>query len=394
MGKNSEGLPRASGSGPMLVDGKAWNQLVDAVSGRMIVLDPSQFDKVERGGETYYRYRTPVPAMPGTPGASSGRFVPRVGGEGGTTLYLSPGCVVYCRLEEDAFGESDTKESHQVKPLYPTLDGTPLNAEEPPGFGLSGKSGASVWLITDRTRCPNATFVPGEDDDPDRIEILDKGDRPAREDGKMQTLICEMDFETAGGGSKTITNLDQRWQSDWQVWFTCIEQESEVSSVDYPGSSDVGSSQEVDDPDSSGESKDCPWAGSAAWKKQNCYRRTGQSIATWRVAVGLETVKMKCAAWRVCCSMPDGTPINPGGSSPPGAVCRIITGRRLSFDASFKFEPAPDCEGTYLDVWIEGLPHEGDSDPDECCSRLPSKRFNDRWPHHCGFTCTTVVTPP
>jgi len=396
MGKD-EKLPRAPEGKKLFVDGKSWNHLVDAVNRRMIILDPSQFDKFEKNGETYYRYRAPVPAAPGTPGASSGRFVPYVGGEDGTTLYLSPGCVVYCRVEEEDPIDDDDRESEQVRPIYPMIDGVSINAEDPPGFSIGSRSNASIWLITDRTKCPGATQVPSEEDDePERLEIYNRGEKPPREDGKRHTLIASMDFETASGGAKSITNLDQRWQSDWQVWFKCFSEESEFSSLDLPTSSDVGPSDETDEASSSGgDSKECPWAAAAAWaNKKKCYEYGREALVIWQVSVGISTLFGRCASWKACARMLGGDPRPyPGQSTNAGAICVPITGTRQTFGAAFYFPYAPDCEGTVLDVWIEGTAAEDESEPDECCYSLPVKQFPDRWPHHCGRTCSTVVPP-
>lgn len=402
---SEEGIPRAEGSGLFLVKPAAWNKVVDALARSQVVLDPTQFEMREQAGKKFYRLKAKADAAAGTPGGGGGgRFVPYIGGEGSTTLFLTEGCVAYCRMEQEDFGDSADKESELVVPVYPTLEGVGLDAEEPGGFDVSAKSNCSVWLVMDRTRCPFNTEVmtveDSEEDEPDRVEIMNKGQRPEREKGKRKVLLFECDFETSDSGAKTITNLDQKWECDFPVYFSCLTEGSHLSSEDLPGSSDLDSSQEEDDPEpsSDSDSKDCPWQALAAWRgKQPCYQREQETFVLWRVAVSLSKLKSRCGSWKVFARFADGSPMPFNGqTSENGAVCVPVLGdaTQLVFGAKFKVEKAPHCTATELEVWLEGTPEELDSSPDECCDRLPAKRFPNRWPHWCGYSCTTVVTPP
>lgn len=359
--------------------------------------DPQQFDRFTRSGKVFFRYRQTASADASRGGG--GRFVPYIGGAAGTSLFLTPGTVRYCRVAEEDPGDSAPTEGQQIAPVFPTLEGTALNAEDPPFFDISARSSCSLWLITDRLRCPRGTFVPSEDStETERVEIRDKGSKPPKADGELHTLLCELDFATGSGGSKSISSRDIRIASDLDVWFKCLSDDSSDSITDSIGSSDIASSDESDDPESSGDSgsRDCPWAAKAAWyRKQRCYQENRTTYIVWKVAIGITTLFTKCeGGWEARISMPGGTPIPYAGQRAEGTLLVVpLLERRQVFGARFRFTLPPACEATSLRVSIFGDSGD-DSTPHECCDRNFVKTFAETWPHYCGSTCTTVVTPP
>ena len=391
-------LPRAGGKGLMWIKPETYEALREAAARPEIVLDPTQFAYTERGGKKHYRFLGAAGDKGDGRGGGGGRFVPRIGGEGGTTLYVGLGAVSYCRIAETDPTASTREHSVRVVPIFPRIDGTPIDAEEPPGFDITGRAGASLWLKTDRSRGPGATFVPTEDStETEELVILNRGQVPARKDGEIHTLLYEMDFETGESGAMSIANPKPRHQSDVQVWFLCEDDDSSESVPSDVDSSDLNSSDESD-PDGSSESTsdDCPWAAKAVWyDKKACYNRNVPVNILWKVGVGIKSMKAKCFKWEVRVSFPGGVPVPfQGQKADGGEVVQPLNSVRLIFGAQFRFKDGPpSCAPTALTVRLVGIPDpELTGDVDECC-KTHTKRFPETWPRWCGYTCKTTVVP-
>src|SRR5687767_6439315 len=132
MGKRDP-LPEGGPGRAMFLKPGTYDEIRERLEGvKDYVFDPAIFEVTERGGtgETIVRLKksggVSVP-----PGGGGGRYVPRIGGEGGTSLYFSPGTVSYVRIgEEDRVDEKELP-GLTVTPVYPRIDGVALNAEEP-----------------------------------------------------------------------------------------------------------------------------------------------------------------------------------------------------------------------------------------------------------------------
>ena len=339
-----------------------------------------------------------IPRLRGAGGVD--RFRPYVGGEGGTTLYISPGTVCYCRVSYENFVDDEGVANQQSVPKYPVIGETRIDETEPEGLDLTDRASCSVWLITDRSKCPNPTTGEGEGSAelaPERIEIYDKEEKPERREEELHRLLCTMDFDTSDDGKKSIKNLDRRITCDQDVWFLCEQDASSFDDVSSLGSSDVGSSEEVDDSDGSSDSKDCPWAMVASWlRKQTCYTEYRPTYIYWKIAIGLTTLRSKCQSWKAYVTFSSGTPSPYAGQQRQGFVLiQPITAQRQVFSGRFFFpNGVPDCAPAILTVTLVGTPDPDDSSPHECCTSLPAKTKNDSWPAFCGKHCTDSEVPP
>ncbi|MCW1886204.1 hypothetical protein OKA04_15810 [Luteolibacter flavescens] len=325
-------------------------------------------------------------------------FSPYIGGDNGTSLYFTPGTVRFVRLGEEDPADSDPLAGTQVTPLFPTINGEPMDSANPSAFDVSARTDCSVWLITDRIRCSNASFVPGDDStETNRLAIFARAEKPPKEDGEIHTCVAKMDFETVAG-VKTITNLKQLVQGHVDVWFKCLnDQSSEAagSSQDEEFASEDFESDDEIDPDPS-DSKDCKFRMAAKWdNRSECYVRGREAYAVWEVMIGISSLKNKCpGGWKAKITMPGGQSAPYNGQATEGNILIVPLTKMINrFGARFRFFYPPACEPTALSVTIIG--DSGDEEePHECCDTNFTQSFPSSWPRHCHSTCSTTVIPP
>lgn len=375
---------------------------------RLRSTDPVLADWIGKAVTSLEALRDRIPESSALPPTSkrSGRFIPRIGGEDGNKLFVSPGTISYCQTaEEDTGDEKEGEPGKIVVPVYPTINGTSINADEPEGFDLTGKANGSLWLKSDRTRCPGSSLIPTEDStETDEIILLGKTEEPDEERNIVFRLLCKFDLE--GDTSKSIRNLDQRIASDVEVWFLC-EGEDE-SNADSLGSQDFEGSSDSDETDlSDSNSEDCDWRASAKWMVQlDCYQEGKGYVITWRVVVKIKPIRGKCIEWHAHVAMTKGRP-HPYGSNNGApaqttdgtSVIRKLTDDTTIFGARFRF-PAPvgvPCkEEGFLTIKLVGTAGPEDPDPDPCCKTM-TRRVRYVWPgwcHNRNCSRTTIVTPP
>ncbi|MCW1926275.1 hypothetical protein OKA05_27220 [Luteolibacter arcticus] len=324
-------------------------------------------------------------------------YAPYLGRENPDRLFIHPGTVRFLRIAEEDPADSDELAGLQVTPVFPTIFDTPIDQDTAPFFDVAGRDDCSIWLISDRLRCPGASFVPTEDEETHKLEIYERDEKPAKADGELHTCIAKMDLPTVAG-KKTIANLKQLIEGHVDVWYKCLNDESPGSGDDSDdddfGSSDFESEDEIDP--SPSDSKDCKYKIAATWfNRADCYKEGKEVYAVWRVKIGIISIKNRCpGGWMAKITMQGGNCVPYAGQTCDGGTVIVpLTQQINELGAQFRFPVPPACFPTSLTVTIIG--DSGDDEtPHECCDTEFSQTFASSWPRYCHSTCSTTVVPP
>jgi hypothetical protein len=348
-------------------------------------------------GDTVGGYTTPT-NEPGWKRTDRTMYTPYIGGSSNDRLFLTPGTIRFLRIAEEVRGESDPVNGLQVTPVFPTISDTPMDGDTQPSFDIASRDNCSIWLISDRLRCPGPSYVPPEDStETHRLAIYARDEKPEKEDMELHTCVAKMDFESDGIGGKAIKNLKRLVEGHVDVWYKCVDDDSPGSGSESGesewDSSDFNSS---DEEDPSSDSVACKYKIHAQWvNRAECYVQGKEVTALWRVKIGISSLKNKCpGGWKAKITMPEGLCVIFAGQKCEGNTLVVpLTEQINEFGAQFKFLFPPACTPTHLNVTIIGDSGD-DSTPHECCDRAFSEKFENAWPRYCGGTCDTTLLPP
>lgn len=244
-------LPRYPAAATVWFQGANWNKIADLLERWRPRAGANMLADVTATGTI----------LSSIPPLSLGRFEPFIGGGHRDRLYVAPGAAAYV---EEATEDHDA--ALFVVPEIPTIDGTPLDANEAPSFDIGDKNDGALWLIVQRRMCGSSS---DSGDGQPRIEFTERHDKPEVADGELAVMLAEFDLITTDNGGKRFDGMIARWQSDWPQIYEPCESSSSSSSSGSSSSSSSGSSE------SSGSSQGGSSQGSskdnaivpAAWSK-------------------------------------------------------------------------------------------------------------------------------
>lgn len=371
---------------------RAWNDLVEHLETLPITPGPGMLMRRTPRGTVLW----PVKRRGGGIG-DGGRWTINAGKP--AKIFVGEGFVNYFRLtswdtEDDI---TEQPEPQFVRGKVPTLDGTPLTAEDRPFFDASGKTGGTVWLVVQAHECIPSALPP----DPERLLLTNKSVRPEIDNGEVAIEIASFDLEDVPGsetGAKRLKNLAYKLRSDWEQPYLC------AGNVSPDDDSFLGDgSADSEPPDSTPEDSTddppprpagCKVSMSVRWlNKVDCFppgaAYTGALPCTpgpftFELEVtftGIDPFDKPCPGWAYGVRME--------GSSTP----EVVWVNSRTKVVKFHFDSAPAC-GRATVVWrARGFgPFRG---PDNeiipsCCGHLFSGSITtEQLPPVCGCGCSS-----
>lgn len=226
----------------------------------------ADFNANSRAIEELQNQRDVRPVSVQRPGSSYVHpFAVSIGGPDRNRLLVAVGHVYYTNGE--TYG----------KPIVPTLDGTPLDAETPPSFDLTDHEDGAVWLVYQSDSC--RSFSDDDSDEPERIELTDKGDEPPLGPHERAVLLTEFTLkeDTGPDAPAAFDTLDVHWRSEMAIYRPSCDSSSDSNSESdsTPDSSDSGppdssSSYDPSDPSTPSGSSDSDPSHSSSTPDECC----------------------------------------------------------------------------------------------------------------------------
>jgi len=268
-------------------------------------------------------------------------------------IYVGLGCVNYVQMHDhDPSMPGGEPPARFVRGIVPTIDGVRIDDEERPSFDVADKDNATVWLVVQAHRCYSADLP----DEPERLMLTDRDDRPEIEQGEVAIEIASFDLDLVGDeeeGIKRISNLEYRLRSDWEQFYGCDgdtdpSNDSDWGSDEASGNS-LGSLDSVDSDDDLPPPPGCKVKMTARWiNKVSCFPAKptydgtkpctpdGFTFEFEVTFTGTDPFDRPCPHWAYGVSMP--------GSASPEQVWLDSSTMRVKFT----WVTAPACQSVVL----------------------------------------------